>query len=63
MNEKFEKEKAVLIESYARIRKTIEETEKERYEYEIEKFKKESNKSLDSKKGDIDRLKSEKRKI
>ena len=41
----------------------MEETEKERLEFEIEKFKKEQGRSLDSHKTDIERLKTEKRKI
>ena len=41
MDEKIEREKKTLIESYARIRKSVEESEKERYDFEIEKFKKE----------------------
>jgi hypothetical protein len=61
--EKFERERKALVDSYARIRKTLEETEKERYDFEIEKFRKEQGRSLDSKKGDIERLKSEKRKV
>lgn len=51
------------MEQYARIRKTVEETEKERFEFEIEKFKKEQGRSLDAHKQDIDRLKHEKRNI
>jgi hypothetical protein len=41
MEDKFERERQALVEQYARIRKTVEETERERYEFEIEKFKKE----------------------
>jgi hypothetical protein len=41
----------------------VEETEKERFDFELEKFKKEQGRSLDSHKTDIDRLKAEKRKI
>jgi hypothetical protein len=41
----------------------VEETEKDRFEFELEKFKKEQGKNLDSHKTDIDRLKTEKRKI
>ena len=33
------------------------------YEFEIEKFRNEQNKMLDCKRGDIEKLKSEKRKI
>ena len=63
MEDKFERERQALIEQYARIRKTVEETERERYEFEIEKFKKEQGKSLEGHKTDIERLKTEKRKI
>lgn len=52
-----------MVEQYARIRKTVEETEKERYEFELEKFRKDQGRSLDSHKSDIERLKQEKRKI
>jgi len=52
-----------LEESYNRIRKTLEETEKERYDFELEKFRKDQGRTLDSKKTDIDKLKNEKRKI
>ena len=41
----------------------MEESEQDRYEFEIEKYKKEQNKVLEAKKIDIDRLKSEKRKV
>jgi len=40
MEEKFNKDKQALVEQYSKIRKTVEETEKERYEYELEKFRK-----------------------
>lgn len=63
MEEKLEKEKRNLIESYAKIRQSVEDAEKERYEFELEKFKKEQSRALDSKKVDIDKLKNEKRKI
>ena len=45
------------------MRRTVEEGEKERYEFEIEKFRKEQNKQLEGKRGDIDRLKQEKAKV
>ena len=41
----------------------MEETEKERFEFELEKFKKEQGRSLDVHKNDIEKLKNEKRKI
>lgn len=41
----------------------MEETEKERFEFELEKFKKEQGRSLDTHKNDIEKLKNEKRKI
>lgn len=41
MEEKLEKEKKNLIESYAKIRQSVESAEKERFEFELEKFKKE----------------------
>lgn len=63
MEEKFERERGTLVEQYTRIRKTVEETEKDRFEFELEKFKKDQGKNLDSHKTDIDRLKTEKRKI
>ena len=63
LEDKLEREKKVLAESYQRIRKSVEESEKERYEFEIEKFRKEQSKNLESKKVDIEKLKSEKRKI
>jgi RNA:NAD 2'-phosphotransferase (TPT1/KptA family) len=51
------------VDSYARIRKTVEENEKQRYEFELEKFKKDQGRSLDTKKVDIEKLKTEKRKV
>jgi len=51
------------VSSYERIRRTVEESEQERFDFEIEKFRNEQNKMLDSKRVDIDRLKVEKRKI
>ena len=63
LNSKFESEKENLKEYYERIRKTVEEAEQERFDFEIEKFKKEQNKLLEGKKVDIDKLKSEKRKV
>jgi hypothetical protein len=63
MEEKFNKDKQALVEQYSKIRKTVEETEKERYEYELEKFRKGQTRSLDSHKTDIERLKTEKKKI
>jgi hypothetical protein len=52
-----------LIEYYDRIRKTVDESEQERFDFEIEKFKKDQGRLLDSKKFDIEKLKSEKRKV
>ena len=52
-----------MIEYYERIRKTVEESEQERFDFEIEKFKKDQGRLLDSKKFDIEKLKSEKRKV
>ena len=52
-----------MVESYANIRKTIQESEKERFDYEISKFRQDQGRTLDSKKGDIERLKNEKRKV
>jgi hypothetical protein len=52
-----------LIEYYERIRKTVDESEQERFDFEIEKFKKDQGRLLDSKKFDIEKLKSEKRKV
>jgi hypothetical protein len=63
LEEKFEREKGALVDQYARIRKTVEETERERYEFELEKFKKEQGRGLESHKSDIERLKGEKKKI
>ena len=63
MLDKFEREKKALVESYSRIRQTVEETERERYEFELEKYRKEQGKSLDTRKVDIEKLKSEKRKV
>jgi hypothetical protein len=63
MEDKFNKDKQALVEQYSKIRKTVEETEKERYEYELEKFRKDQTRSLDSHKTDIERLKTEKKKI
>ena len=45
------------------MRKSVEDSEQERFDFEIEKFKKEQNKLLESKKVDIEKLKSEKRKV
>ena len=63
LDQKLEAEKLTLAGSYERIRRTIEESERERYEFELEKFKNEQNKQLDFKRGDIERLKTEKRKV
>lgn len=63
LNQKFDQEKQSLSSHYERIRKTVEDSEQERFDFEIEKFKKEQNKLLESKKVDIERLKSEKRKV
>ena len=63
MSEKFENEKQSLVQYYERIRKTVEESEQERFDFEIEKFQKQQNKLLESKKVDIDKLKAEKRKV
>ncbi len=52
-----------MIEYYDRIRKTVDESEQERFDFEIEKFKKDQGRLLDSKKFDIEKLKSEKRKV
>ena len=41
----------------------MEETERERFDFELEKFKKEQGRSLDVHKNDIEKLKNEKRKI
>ena len=45
------------------MRKTIEESEQERFTFEVDKFKNEQNRVLQSKAVDIDRLKTEKRKV
>lgn len=63
MEDKFNKDRQALVEQYSKIRKTVEETEKERYDYELEKFRKDQTRSLDSHKNDIERLKIEKKKI
>ena len=63
MEEKFNWDRQALVEQYAKIRRTVEETEKERYEYELEKYSKEQTRSLDSHKTDIERLETEKKKI
>lgn len=63
MSAKFETEKQSLVQYYERIRKTVEESEQERFDFEIEKFQKQQNKLLESKKVDIDKLKAEKRKV
>ena len=52
-----------MIEYYERIRKTVDESEQERFDFEIEKFKKDQARLLDSKKFDIEKLKSGKRKV
>ena len=39
-----ETEKLSVAGSYERMRRTVEESEKERYEFELEKFKNEQNK-------------------
>ena len=41
----------------------MEDQERELYEFELEKFRNEQNKMLDSKRGDIQKLQAEKRKI
>ena len=38
MDDKFERERKALADQYARIRKTVDETEKDRFDFEIEKF-------------------------
>jgi hypothetical protein len=53
---KLENEKSSLVEYYERIRKTVDESEKERFYYEIEKFKKDQARLLESKKFDIEKL-------
>ena len=63
MEDKFNRDRQALVEQYSKIRKTVEDTEKERYEYELEKFRKEQTRSLDSHKTDIEKLKTEKKKI
>ena len=63
LNHKFDTEKSSLVQYYERIRKTVEDSEQERFDFEVEKFKNEQNKLLDGKKIDIDKLKSEKRKV
>jgi len=63
LSHKLESEKLSLTQYYDRIRKTVEESEQERFDFEIEKFKKEQNKMLENKKVDIDKLKAEKRKV
>ena len=63
LDAKLEREQAALVESYARIRRAVEETEKERFDFELEKFRKEQGRALDTRKGDIERLKAEKRKV
>ena len=44
LDQKLEAEKLQLAGSYERIRKTVEESERERYDFELEKFKNEQNK-------------------
>jgi len=63
LEQKLEAEKLSIASSYERIRKTVEDGERERYEFELEKFKNEQNKQLEGKRGDIERLKTEKRKV
>ena len=63
LEQKLEAEKLGLVASYERIRRQVEESERDRYDFEIEKFRNEQNKLLDNKRGDIDKLKTEKRKI
>jgi len=41
LESKFEQEKRQLVASYERIRKTMEESEQERFAFELEKFKNE----------------------
>ena len=41
LEQKFESEKRSLVASYERIRKTVEESEQERFDFELEKFKNE----------------------
>ena len=60
---KLDQEKKTLAASYDRIRRSTEQQEQERFEFELEKFRKEQNKALEAKRGDIDKLTSEKRKI
>lgn len=58
-----DQEKQNLVQYYDRIRKTVKESEQERLDFDVEKFKKDQNKMLEAKKVDIDKLKSEKRKV
>lgn len=60
---KLDNEKTSLVEYYDRIRKTVDESEQERFDFEIEKFKKDQARLLESKKFDIEKLKNEKRKV
>ena len=41
----------------------MEESEKDRFDFEIEKFRAEQGKQLEGKRTDIDRLRTEKRKL
>lgn len=63
MQAKLEREKTALQNQYSRLRKTVEETETQKMNLELENFKREQNKLLGSKKVDIDKLKAEKRQI
>jgi hypothetical protein len=63
MEAKFEEEKRALTMQYERMRRSVEESEQQKFDYEIEKFRREQVKNLESRKVDIDKLKNEKRRI
>ena len=63
LSKRFDAEKHQLSQHYSRYRQNLEASEQERFDFEIEKFKKDQNKLLEGKKVDISKLKSEKRKV
>ena len=53
---KLEKDKQFINQQNDRMRKTLEDAEREKVTIEIERFKQEQNRMLDLKKVDIDKL-------
>lgn len=59
MSAKIERERAVMGESYAKIRASVEEAERQKAKMEVERFRSEQSHRLQDKKIDIERLSRE----